>query len=129
MDLLGLIPKTVRPLDAQEDYESRKFWQEVTGKMLSKAWGEATASKQAIEQHQRDKAAERKEKGEVFEPRFFQTKVRPKPSPFLRACHKLTDSPICYLLAAVRGRSSTPDGRRTESVGGRARRRRLLDGY
>lgn len=76
LDVLGLVPKTVRPLDSQDTYESRRFWQDVTAKMLAKSWGEATASKQAIEQAQRDKAAERKAKGEEFEPRYFTTDVR-----------------------------------------------------
>jgi hypothetical protein len=76
LDVLGLVPKTVRPLDSQDAYESRRFWQDVTAKMVAKSWGEATASKQAIEQAQRDKAAERKAKGEEFEPRYFSTDVR-----------------------------------------------------
>lgn len=63
--MLALVPKSVRPLEEQEAFESRKMWEPVTRNLLAKNWGEATRQKQIIEQRQRDLAAKRKEKGEV----------------------------------------------------------------
>ena len=60
---LQVIPKTVRPLEKQLPNESRKLWENVTSKLLSKEYSEANKHKQAIEQRQRDDAAERKRKG------------------------------------------------------------------
>lgn len=76
MDALALIPKHVRPLPDQLAFESRKLWDPVTVRMLGKQWGEATAAKQRIEQDQRDRTAERKAKGEVFTPVYFEEDVR-----------------------------------------------------
>lgn len=75
MDILGLIPKHVRPLASQSEFESRRLWDPVTVKMMAKAWGEATAAKQQIEQAQRDRAAARKEKNETFVPTYFEEDV------------------------------------------------------
>ncbi|OXG83936.1 hypothetical protein C348_02476 [Cryptococcus neoformans Gb118] len=72
LDQLALIPKDVRPLHEQDEHESRKLWESVTENLISKNWGEATKSKQTIEQRQRDKAAERKAKGETHQARYFQ---------------------------------------------------------
>ena len=124
--MLGLVPKTVRPLDSQDAYESRRFWQDVTDKMLAKSWGEATASKQAIEQAQRDKAAERKANGEEFEPRYFSTDARPLLLRLLvESAVRLTRfaSP---LLQTVPGRPCAADACRTGCARGRACRRGLL---
>lgn len=71
LDELALIPKLVRPLDEQENDESRQLWEPVTSNLLAKNWGEATKQKQAIEQRQRDIAAELKAAGKVHEPRYF----------------------------------------------------------
>lgn len=57
------IPKNVRPLEKQIPTESRKLWDGVTTRMLSKEFGEATKQKQVIEQKQRDDSAERKRAG------------------------------------------------------------------
>ncbi|WVN88574.1 uncharacterized protein L203_103785 [Cryptococcus depauperatus CBS 7841] len=73
LDQLALIPKDVRPLEEQDDHESRKLWESVTQHLLSKNWGEATRSKQTIEQRQRDKATQRKVAGEEHQAKFFQT--------------------------------------------------------
>ena len=75
MDQLALIPKSVRPIDAQDEQESRKLWDPVTKvgrsvavadpkNLLAKNWGEATKQKQIIEQKQRDMAAQRKANNE-----------------------------------------------------------------
>jgi len=60
LSVLGVIPKRVRPLEKQDERESRKLWENVTGNLLRKEYGEATKEKVAIEQKQRDEAAERK---------------------------------------------------------------------
>lgn len=65
MDLsaLQVIPKIVRPLDLQLPHESRKLWDTVTDKLVKREFSEATREKIAIEQRQRDEAAERKRTG------------------------------------------------------------------
>lgn len=57
------VPKAVRPLENQISTESRKLWDPVTSRLLKKEYSEATKFKQAIEQKQRDDAAERRNKG------------------------------------------------------------------
>lgn len=57
------VPKAVRSLESQLPTESRKLWDPVTSRLLKKEYSEATKFKQAIEQKQRDDAAERKNKG------------------------------------------------------------------
>jgi len=57
------VPKAVRPLENQLPTESRKLWDPVTSRLLTKEYSEATKFKQAIEQKQRDDAAERRNKG------------------------------------------------------------------
>ncbi|KIY48496.1 hypothetical protein FISHEDRAFT_43286, partial [Fistulina hepatica ATCC 64428] len=71
LEALSIVPKTVRSLEAQEPYESRKLWEGVTNHLLNKEYSDATREKVAIEQHQRDLAAERKRKGTQFLPRYF----------------------------------------------------------
>lgn len=78
----------VRPLSAQDEMESRKIWNDVTEAIVSKDFSTATKNKQAIEQTQREKAADRKRKGESFTPRFFDANIddgRPKLSEAGRA--------------------------------------------
>ncbi len=72
---LEVIPKQVRPLEKQLPDESRKLWETVTNKMVSKEFGEATKEKVAIEQRQRDAAAERKKAGVEFVPRYFDKDI------------------------------------------------------
>jgi oxysterol-binding protein-related protein 9/10/11 len=62
LSTLRVIPKVVRPLDRQQPHESRKLWDSVTSRLLKKEYNEATKHKLAIEQRQRDEAAERKRK-------------------------------------------------------------------
>lgn len=57
------VPKEVRPVEVQHPFESRKLWKNVTDKLLNKEYSDATKEKVAIEQKQRDDAAERKKKG------------------------------------------------------------------
>lgn len=68
------VPKAVRSLENQLPTESRRLWDPVTSRLLKKEYSEATKFKQAIEQKQRDDAAERKNKG--------MESVHPIPSPY-----------------------------------------------
>ena len=61
--VLKVMPKSVRPLGKQLSHESRKLWEGVTNRLLKKEFGDATKVKLAIEQKQREEAAERKKKG------------------------------------------------------------------
>lgn len=63
LSTLQIIPKAVRSLEKQLPNESRKLWDDVTNRLIKKEYGEATKHKLAIEQKQRDEAAERKRKG------------------------------------------------------------------
>ncbi|KAF4616483.1 hypothetical protein D9613_008697 [Agrocybe pediades] len=86
MDLIDLsnlfqLPKVVRPLEKQHPRESRKLWQNVTDHLVKKEFSEATKEKVAIEQRQRDEAAERKKSGAVFVPRYFENDLENGRSP------------------------------------------------
>ncbi|KAF5340300.1 hypothetical protein D9611_007865 [Ephemerocybe angulata] len=69
---LQVVPKEVRPLDQQHPFESRKLWRSVTEKLINKEYSDATKEKMAIEQKQRDDAAERKRNGVEFVPAYFE---------------------------------------------------------
>lgn len=73
MDLRPLFPtaKIIPPIDQQLPNESQRFWAAVTSAIKSKQYTEATRLKQEIEERQRDKATQRKEKNEEWKPRFF----------------------------------------------------------
>ena len=60
---LRAVPKAVRPISKQLPSESRRLWESVTSRLVSKEYGEATRAKHVIEQRQRDEAAERKRRG------------------------------------------------------------------
>ncbi|KAF2466647.1 oxysterol-binding protein-like protein [Lindgomyces ingoldianus] len=77
------VPKIVPPIDQQLPNESRKFWQNVTAAIVNKQYSQATALKQEIEEKQRQKAAERKEVGRDWQPRFFTGAVTPVGKPDL----------------------------------------------
>jgi len=72
---LDIVPKSVRELEKQDPMESRKFWEPVSIAINKKDYKQATAQKQAIEQAQREKAAERTKKGEEFVPAFFEADI------------------------------------------------------
>ena len=61
---LEVVPKSVRPLEKQDEMETRKFWEPVTESIVKKDYKKATTQKQIIEQSQRDKAAKRQEQDE-----------------------------------------------------------------
>ncbi|EAU31115.1 conserved hypothetical protein [Aspergillus terreus NIH2624] len=76
-------PKNVPPSEEQLSNESRKFWSNVTEAILDKRYSQATKLKQEIEERQRQKAAERQEKNETWQPRFFTGAVTPLGKPEL----------------------------------------------
>ncbi|KIM71349.1 hypothetical protein PILCRDRAFT_17153 [Piloderma croceum F 1598] len=75
LSTLKVIPKTVRPIERQFSNESRKLWHDVTTRLIKKEYGEATKYKLAIEQKQRDEAAERKRQGVEFIPLYFEKDI------------------------------------------------------
>lgn len=72
LSAVTVFPKTVRPVSEQGPFESRRLWEKVTENLLKKEYSEATKVKIQIEQAQRDRAAERKRKGEEFVPTYFE---------------------------------------------------------
>lgn len=74
---LAVFPKNVRPISQQGPFESRRLWEKVTTNLLRKDYSEATRAKVTIEQAQRDRAAERKRKGEEFVPTYFESGMEP----------------------------------------------------
>lgn len=76
-------PKIVPPTTSQLPNESRRFWSSVTTAILSKQYAQATKVKQELEERQREKAAERKDRGDDWRPRFFTAAVTPLGKPEL----------------------------------------------
>ncbi|CAH7688782.1 hypothetical protein PPACK8108_LOCUS23799 [Phakopsora pachyrhizi] len=74
VDLSKLFPvsKTVKPEENQEDYETRKFWKDLTDLIAEKNYGEATKVKHNIEEAQRSLALKRKQNNETFRPKLFE---------------------------------------------------------
>ncbi|GAQ04871.1 oxysterol-binding protein-like protein 1 [Aspergillus lentulus] len=77
------VPKTLPPEEDQLSNESLKFWAGVTNAIKEKRYSEATRLKQEIEERQRQKAAERQQKNESWQPRFFTGSVTPLGRPEL----------------------------------------------
>jgi oxysterol-binding protein-related protein 9/10/11 len=70
-------------MEDQLPNESRKFWGGVTTAIKGKQYSLATQLKHAIEDQQRDKAADRKARGSEWQPRFFTGAVTPPGRPDL----------------------------------------------
>ncbi|KAJ5885306.1 hypothetical protein N7495_009816 [Penicillium taxi] len=85
IDIEPLFPaaKTLPPSDQQLSNESLKFWSDVTNAIVNKQFTQATKAKQDIEERQRQRAAERKEKDVKWKPRFFTGAVTPLGKPEL----------------------------------------------
>lgn len=66
-------PPKCRPLDEQEEIESQRLWAKVVKALKQKDHETATDEKSRIEDLQRQKAAERAEKGEEWRPRLFRS--------------------------------------------------------
>ncbi|KAF2444120.1 oxysterol-binding protein-like protein [Karstenula rhodostoma CBS 690.94] len=77
LDPLSVVPKNIPPIEEQLPNESQKFWEGVTNAIVNKQYSLATTLKQEIEDKQRKKAAERKETGKEWQPRFFTGSVTP----------------------------------------------------
>ncbi|KAF2198613.1 oxysterol-binding protein-like protein [Delitschia confertaspora ATCC 74209] len=77
------VPKIIPPMEEQLPNESRKFWQKVTDAISNKQYSLATTLKQELEERQRQKAAERKDRGAEWQPRFFTGSVTPVGKPDL----------------------------------------------
>jgi len=65
-------PCSVRPLEEQEDRESRKLWNKVTSAIIKRDQPTATEAKSAIEDRQREEARMRDAEGVAWQPRFFR---------------------------------------------------------
>lgn len=85
IDIGPLFPKEkiLPPEEDQLTNESRRFWSNVTTSIMDKQYNQATKHKQEIEERQRQRAAERKEKNETWNPRFFTGAVTPLGKPEL----------------------------------------------
>lgn len=75
--------KILPPSEQQLPNESLKFWSEVTNAIVDKQFTQATKLKQDIEERQRQRATERKERGVEWKPRFFTGAVTPLGKPEL----------------------------------------------
>ncbi|KAH9059548.1 hypothetical protein EDB87DRAFT_764994 [Lactarius vividus] len=93
---LQVVPKIVRPISRQLPSESRRLWESVTSKLLSKEYGEATRAKQVIEQRQRDEAADRKRRGVEFVPRYFEKDIQSGVPTLTQAGREALEAEIKY---------------------------------
>ncbi len=73
----------IPPEAAQLPNESRRFWHDVTTALLQTRLAQATKLKQALEERQRDKAAQRQAASEEWQPRFFTGALTPVGRPDL----------------------------------------------
>lgn len=75
IDVVPLTPvqKKCPPMDQQLPNESRRFWGEVTEAIETKQFAAATNKKTALEERQRERAAERAREEKTWHPRFFTT--------------------------------------------------------
>lgn len=69
---LTIIKKNVRPIEQQDDNESRKLWKEVTAGLRLNNVSRASNAKCSLEQKQRLEAQQRKEMGVDWETKLFQ---------------------------------------------------------
>jgi oxysterol-binding protein-related protein 8 len=65
-------PCQVRPLDEQEERESRRLWNKVTNAIIRRDQTTATTEKTAIEDRQREETRLRDAEGVTWKPRFFK---------------------------------------------------------
>ncbi|CAN6674202.1 oxysterol-binding protein homolog 7 [Trichomonascus vanleenenianus] len=65
-------PPTVRPVDEQGEYESRRLWKKVTDALTKRDHNTATDEKYAIEERQRRQTRQREEEGVEFHPKMFK---------------------------------------------------------
>jgi oxysterol-binding protein-related protein 8 len=65
-------PCQVRPLEEQEERESRRLWAKVTQAIIKRDQNTATEAKSAIEDRQREETRTRDADGVTWHPRFFK---------------------------------------------------------
>lgn len=65
-------PITTKSVDQMAERESRKLWRETTDAIKARDQTTATNAKSFIEDGQRDEAKVRHEKGQVWQPKFFE---------------------------------------------------------
>jgi oxysterol-binding protein-related protein 8 len=65
-------PCQVRPLEEQEERESRRLWSKVTQAIIKRDQTVATDAKSAIEDRQREETRARDADGVTWQPRFFK---------------------------------------------------------
>jgi|SRR5579871_6345962 len=65
-------PCQVRPLEEQEERESRRLWQKVTQAIIKRDQTTATDAKSAIEDRQREETRARDADGVTWHPRYFK---------------------------------------------------------
>lgn len=69
---LSVAPKVLPPQEQQLPNESLSLWSGVTNAILSKQFSKATQVKQELEEAQREKARQREQSGETWNPVFFE---------------------------------------------------------
>ncbi|CAG8735874.1 45444_t:CDS:2 [Gigaspora margarita] len=72
---LAPVPKIVKPIVKQGPLESRRVWRSVSAALFQKDYSKATKEKVAIEDRQRQLAAEAKARKEEFDPVYFKLPV------------------------------------------------------
>jgi hypothetical protein len=65
-------PGQARPVEEQEERESRKLWEKVTNAIIRRDQTTATDAKSAIEDKQREETRARDAEGVTWNPRFFK---------------------------------------------------------
>jgi len=68
---MPVIPKQVKDIAEQDEFETRRLWKEVTYCLKNRMVEKATGFKSRLEQRQRDEAKERAEKGETWKTKAF----------------------------------------------------------
>ncbi|KAJ2706944.1 Oxysterol-binding protein OBPa [Coemansia spiralis] len=104
-----VVPQTVAGLAEQEPNESRNLWRDVTCAIRAGNQDAATTYKMAIEEQQRLDARDREDRGERFEPRFFQLEGDARYHPRLPIAD-LPRDPAAAKDAVVQWIFAHPDG-------------------
>ena len=71
--------KRCKPIAEQKRFESRRLWKNVTYNLKYNNIDAATGAKFALEQRQREEAAQRKEEGRKWETKLFDREVNVGP--------------------------------------------------
>lgn len=67
-----LAQPSVRPIEEQWDYESRKLWKPTVDALTRKDYDKATEEKSTVENGQREETRRRQQSGTTFKPKFFR---------------------------------------------------------